>query len=343
MKSSVFGLDIGTTTTRVVWLSKEEKGYYSLESALSVPTPAKGMSSESPIDKDEMIHAIKGLVSDAKIYTKKANVALSENQVYTKVINMPFLSDKELSSAIYWEAEQYIPIPLADITLDYRVLKMPKKAEDTQMPVLLVGAANRLIEKYTRILFSSGLTVGAIETEVLAVARALINEVNFPPTLIVNFGTMSTSLSIVKDGIITFVYSVATGGLAISRAIATEFNFSLSQAEEYKKVYGIADNSFGGKIIEAMNPILLSLISEIKKALTFYNQNHQESPVAQIILSGATAKLPGLDVFVANNIGIETIIANPWKVLNNQQLPKEIIEAAPEYTVAVGLAMRDYE
>jgi Tfp pilus assembly PilM family ATPase len=85
-------------------------------------------------------------------------------------------------------------------------------------------------------------------------------------------------------------------------------------------------------------------LGEIKKSIAFYSQKYKdELPIRQIILAGGTAKLPGIEIFFANNSGIETAIANPWKVLASQQMPKEILDNASDYAIAVGLAMKDYE
>ena len=343
MKNSIFGLDIGQTMIKAVSLSLEKDGYL-LNAVLSTPTPENGMLSESPLDQQEVAKIIRKMIDDAKIDTKEVSIALPENQVYTKVIEMPPLSDKELSSAIYWEAEQQIPVPLANITLDYKVLERPQKGEDTSsMKVLLVGAATKLLSKYEKVVSLAGLDIAAIETEVLAVIRSTVPDESFPTSLIVCIGTFNTSLTIVRHNIIIFTYSIPTGGAAISRAIASTFNFSMHQAEEYKKVYGLLENDFGGKIAQAMEPILMAILSEIKKAFAYYRNIYKEEPIRQIMLSGASAKLPGLTGFFAKRAGIETLIVNPWKILSDQDVPKEIIDNAPEYTVAVGLAMRNNE
>src|SRR3989338_9462943 len=122
MNKKIFGLDIGATTMKLVALSKDKTGYL-LNNAIIAPSPPKGMLSQSPIDEEEMANAIKKAIEDAKIVTKSANIALAENQVYTKVIEMPNLSDRKLSSAIYCEAEQQIPVPLSNITLVWNVLE----------------------------------------------------------------------------------------------------------------------------------------------------------------------------------------------------------------------------
>ncbi len=343
MKNKVFGLDIGATSLKAVWMDRKKDGYL-LNSVFTAASPPKGMLSESPFDQEEMAGVIDKLLKDANIRAKSVNISLPENQVFTKVIEMPLLTEKEIASAIYWEAEQNIPVPLNTITLDYQILRYPQPQDANQrMTVLLVGAPTQLINKYETILGIAGLSISAVETEILSVVRSIITEQNFPTSLIVNVGAISTSFAIVKNNIVVFTYSVAVGGTALSRAIAADFGFSAQQAEEYKKAYGISDKNFGGKIGRATEPVLSSLLAETKKALAYYNEKYTDDTIKQIILSGGTAKLPGFNTFLATNIGIEINIANPWKVLVAQDVPREIIDDAPSYSVAVGLAMRDYE
>jgi len=349
MKNLPFGLDIGSSTIKAVWLDKGKDGYI-LKAAATVETPEKGMLSESPFDQEEISQTIKNLVHEAKIDSPLVSVALPENQVYTRVIEMPTLSDKELSSAIYWEAEQYIPVPLPTLTLDWKVLTRPKNPQEgVTMTVLLVGAPTQLLDKYDKILSQASLRVVSAETEILSVVRALTfvgkkSSVLFPNTVIVHIGSISTSLAILKENSIVFTYTIPTGGTAISRAISTDFGFSSTQAEEYKKTYGVTKESLEGKIGQATAPVLSSIVSEIKKAVAFYTNKYKNAvPVAQILLSGGSAKLPGISGFFAENAGIETVIANPWHVLASQDMPKELLDNAPEYTIGIGLSMRVYE
>ena len=343
MNQIPFGLDIGATTIKAVWLSHEKDNYKLLAASL-LPTPPRGLTSDAPLDLQEMAQAIRTIVSEAKITTKLLNVALPENQVYSRILDMPVLSDKELSSAILYEAEQYIPVPLETMTLDWKVLRRPDAHEiNGKMQVLLVGAPTKLIQRYEKIMQMTGLTINAIETEIISSVRVLVRDANFPNSVIINIGAVSTSLGVVRNGIIVFTYTIPTGGVAINRAIASDFGFSMAQAEEYKKTYGVVEKSFGGKIGKATEPILSTIVNEVKKALTLYSEKYQDSPIAQVLLSGGSSKLPGLDLFFAKNCGIETVTANPWKILGSQEVPKEILDNATGYTVAVGLAMRDDE
>jgi len=256
MNKKPFGLDIGATTVKIVFLDGQVGGYI-YKSSIIAPSSPKGMLSESPLDEEEMAQAIRKALDEANIDSKLVNVALPENQVYTKVLDMPVLSDRELASAIYWEAEQYIPIPLTNVTLTWNVLKRPEHPTPAdKMEVLMVGAPTMLVKKYQKILLMAGLTVNSMETEILSTIRSLVLGENFPPTLIISIGAVSTSFAIVRNGVMVFTYSMSMGGAAINRAIATDFGLTSTQAEEYKKVYGVSGKSLGGKIGQATEPIL---------------------------------------------------------------------------------------
>ncbi len=341
---NAFGLDIGTTSLKIVWLNHGKNGIF-LKSCLTTVTPSKGMFSESPFDQEAMAEAIQKLVVEAKITTRNVNIALPENQVFTKVIEMPVLSDKELASAIYWEAEQHIPAPLATMTIDYKVLRRSTGNDaSSKMQVLLVGAPTALLTRYQQIISLTGLSIVSVETEILSVIRSLVPQKADAVLLIVNIGALGTSIAIMQNGVVVFTYSIALGGVAMDRAIASNFGFTMTQAEEYKKVYGINDQNLGGKISQVLEPILMTMVNEIKKAFAYYGEKYKnESPITQILVTGGSSLLPGLDRFFVKHIGVETVIGNPWKALAIAGVPDGLLEQGPRFSVGVGLALRENE
>lgn len=335
------GLDIGLTKIKAISLSRVNNAFV-LNSFQAIDAPVKGMLSESPLDEQEMAQALKQTVDNLKVNSKSVNIALSDNQAYTKVIEMPPLTDKELSLAIYWEAERHIPVALSTITLVWSVLRRPSNASaNEKMQVLMVGAPIILINKYQKVLQMAGLTLNSIETETLAIVRALVAP-GLPATIIVSIGAINTSLAIIKDGILVLTYSIQTGENAISRSIEADFGLTTPQSEEYKKTYGFSKTGEGKTIGKSTEPILTSILLEIKKALAFYSQKYKDDAIIQqVLLSGGTGKLPGIDLFFAENLGIETVVANPWKIFAEKQVPLEILNSSMDYTIALGLAMRD--
>lgn len=344
MNNRSFGLDIGVSTIKAVDISQDGQNF-KLNACISTPTPPKGMLSESTADEENIAAILKKAVEDAGISSRRAYVALPENQVYTKVVEMPFLSDRELASAINYEAEQYIPIPLPNISLSWNVINRNTRISD-KMLVLMVGAPTLIVKKYQKILSMAGITVDAMETEILATVRSLTSfnpSSSNVPVLITSIGAINTSLAIVVGQDLVFTYSVPVGGTALNRAIATDFGLSSNQAMQYEAAYGISRTPLGQKIGKATEPIMSSIISEVKKAIIYYSQKFKDSRVEQIVLSGGSSKLPGIETYFADNLGIETLVANPWKFLNSIAVPKEILDNAPDYSTVVGLALRAYE
>lgn len=341
MPKRLFGLDIGSESIKAVEVASL-KNELKLLAADSVPSPSHGLTSESTLDQKLIVEAIKKLVETAKIDTKLVNVSLPESKVFTRVIEMPILSDNELSSAIKWESEQYIPLPVASVSLDWEILHRDK--EKNKMDVLLVGAPVDLVTKYQKILEMAGLESVFMETEIIASSRALLEVLKPTSAIIIDIGASITNLGVFQGGILVVTYSIPTGGMALTRTIAQEFGFEIPQAEEYKKTYGLTEGVLEGKIAAAIKPVLNVILTEVKKAISFYQaKNFQDRQPRRIILSGGSAKLPELAVFFTQELGIEAEIANPWgKIKADENLFKSQLENLPLYSVATGLALRVY-
>jgi type IV pilus assembly protein PilM len=215
---SAVGIDIGTNTIKAVWLD-EAHDQYVFKSSIMASTPANGMMSEASLDQEEVAQTIRKMLMDAKIPLHDANLALPDSQVFAKVIEMPLLSEKELASAIIWEAEQHIPVPLNSINLDWRVLKKDNAhAALPKMQVLLIGAGQHVLKRYSDIFEMAGINISSLESEILAVYRAVVSEEQVPTSMIINIGSLGTSTAIVQNGTIVFLYTIPLGSAAINKS-----------------------------------------------------------------------------------------------------------------------------
>ncbi|MDP3998165.1 MAG: type IV pilus assembly protein PilM [bacterium] len=343
MAARIFGLDIGSTTLKVVQLSKSGKGIR-LEAVGSCPAPPRGLTSESRPDQEAMASSIKKLVQDAGISSKRVNTALPESQIYTQVREIAPLSDNELAAAIPWEAEQSIPLPVADVSIDFQVLERPaKQTPDAKMSILLVAAPKVVINKYLTILELAGLEVASLETEVIAICRALnlIKEFATIPTLVINLGSLTTDITVVKGGIINFTRSITTGGKALARAVAEKLGLEERVAEEYKMAYGLNEQQLEGKVLEAIKPIFDVVIGEIKRATTFYAERHPDTPLRRAVVVGGTAKLPGIMLYLAQSLGLEVQLGDVWQAIEKDQRFASTLESdGAIFTTVLGLALK---
>lgn len=339
--NTLIGLDIGSHTIKLIEMERD-KDVLSLRSAGSAPTPANALSSNLPADQKAVASAIRQLMKDTGAKSQDVALALPESQVFTRVIEVPHLSARELSSAIRWEAEQYIPLPLDQVNMDFSILRDSKETPNNMMEVLLVATPKLLLDKYLTFLELAELTPQAAETEIIATARALARSAaNIKTVMIVSLGAQTTDLSILREGVLAFTRSISAGGEALSRALIAGLDFNTTQAEEFKRTYGLEQDKLEGKIVTAVKPIMDTILGEMKRAVAFYEEKHKGDRIETIMLAGGTAKLPGMVVYLAENMGIEAQLANPWVGITKDARFSILDHEGPTFAVAVGLAIRE--
>lgn len=338
------GLDIGFSSIKVVALSID-KNVARLLSLGSIAAPQPGLVSDGEADLAAVGMAIKKLFSAARISQKEMVVALPESKVFTRVIDeLPYLTDQELDAAIKFAAEEFIPMPLGDVNLNWQVLLRADKSDKASKTVVFVVASPKnLVNKYIKVLSNIGLKPRALETEIIASTRALVGNNPFSPTsLIIQMGATTTDCAVVSKGMIWLTRSIATGGVALTRALAQQFSFEINQAEEYKKVYGLLEDQLEGKVYEALKSIVDIIASEARRVIQAYEAKYPQNPIKRVVLSGGGAKMPGLVVYLANRFGLEVQEADPWYLISKEKgLEPKLSTDAPSYSVAVGLALRE--
>ncbi len=335
------GIDIGSSSIKIVQLDvgRESAKLISLSSGGVPPNP---LSVTNPVEVDAVVKAVRAVAAAAKLQVNRVVTALPEAHVFTRVIEMPILSDKELDSAIKWEAEQYVPVPINEVNLVWQVISKPEHpAPGAKMEVFIVAAPKQLVDHLVTVLKKADLAPVAVETEIIATTRSIVgNNPYSPTTLLVSIGQGTTDFCVVRAGNIAFTRSIATGGLALTRTIAEEMGFELPQAEEYKKTYGVLRDQLDGKIAQALQPVVDVVVSEIKRAIAFYQEHRADDPIKRISLCGGGGKLPGLPALFAEAVGLEVQLGDPW--FNIQHVASaELIDDGPLYAVAAGLALKE--
>lgn len=333
------GLDVGSKTIKIVELIKEGANWKLRSSGV---VGYSGNPVERMKDGKELAslsEAIKKLHKESNASSKKVSVALPEPQVFTRAIKFPFLTDQEIASAVKWEAEQYIPIPVNEAIIQHQILERRENATPPEVSVLLVAAPRVLVEKYVKLIQTAGLTVVGVETELMSLVRALAPADQ--TVLLIDFGARSTDIAIARNGQLGFSRSIATAGEAFTRAVAQSLGVEQQQAEQYKRTYGLSGSQLEGKVKGALDPVFRLVADEVKKAIHFYQTEEKGEAPRVVILAGGTAGLPEAISALSKALGLEVVIGNPFtKVAIDQATSKKIAPYAPLYSIAVGLALR---
>lgn len=333
------GLDIGTKTVKVVELAAEGDKFALTAAGVVGYNGADVAHMADEKAMVELAAIIKKLIADAGVRGKEVAIALPESQVFTRAINFPLLTDQEIASAVKWEAEQYIPFPIAEAIVTHQIIERRETGIPPGVLVLLVASPRTLVEKYIKLLTMAGLNVVGVETELLALTRSVApaNQT----VVIADFGASSTDMAIARNSQLVFSRSIPTGGEAFSRAVAQTLGVTAQQAEEYKKTYGFETDKLEGKVGAALDPVFRIVSEEIRKSISFYQSEEKGEAPNSIILTGGTAGLPNATARLTKNLGIEVIIGNPFsRVSIDPQAAKTLEAYAPLYPIAVGLAMR---
>ncbi len=337
--SAYFGLDFGSSSLKLVQVDLAGAKSFTVRAIGWAPNVAGSLDFADPQVAQKLRAAVKQLMTDAKVKEKRVVVTVPESQVFSRIVAMPSMSDAELSSAIMWEAEQFVPIPIADVEIDYSVVKQSPKGSNAKMLVYLVAAPKKQLQALVDFLLSCGLDPIAVESEMVAVSRAITFGENVVPSMVVNVGALSTIIGIVENSSLVFSYVMNIGGVAMTRALSQGLSLPLPQAEEYKRTYGLDPNQLEGKVRAALLIPMNQVVSELRKAMEYY-ANEQKAAIARIYVSGGGAYLPELTGFLTNEFtGVEVVLADVFRNARPAQgviLPKD----KATYTAAVGLAMR---
>jgi len=331
------GLDIGSSSIKVAQVAHEGKAFRLL-SLGRAKMPPVNLSSEAPKDHVAVAETIKKLLNSLNIKSHYVVVSLPEKDLASRVVKVPQMSEEELASSLRYEADAFVPFDLDDAVLRHQVIKEDEKTK--KMTVFLVAAPKRLVNRYLDFVKLAGLEPLALETELLSLNRALTTPES-DPVLLMNLGFKSCSFAISWQGKIYLTRSLPIAGEALTVALSRELQIDPSQAEEYKKAYGLEEKVLEGKIKKILSPLISSVTAEAKKAIQFFEEEEKQ-PVKQVILSGGTASLPNIASSFVAALGIETVVANPFSLLDfDQKAFASFLDEGPLYAVAIGLAKRE--
>jgi len=333
-----FAIDFGTHSLKLVNLANKGKNW-ELRNISTAQTPPDALNSYKEEHKMQLADAIKGLVSDSKVSTKNVAVALPESAVFSRVLTIPKVSDSEVQDAVYWQLKQFLPYPIEEVQSDYTPLTVDP---DGKRKILAVAAPKKLVDLYVNVLELAGLTPVAIESETLSIIRAVKYAHDIKDAVVLDFGATTTDMAIMKDGELFFSQSISTGSDLLTKALVNEFQLSYSQAEEYKRVYGMRSDAVDGKIRNALKPVLDMISTEILRGIEFYKTKVGAVPPNTAILVGEASLLPALSDYLNSILGYEVVVSDPWRpIIVSNNVAELVSKSSPAFAVSIGLCLKE--
>lgn len=356
-KKPVFGIDVGHSSIKIVQLEQNHSG--------KLQVLGYGFNSFSPQaikdgavkDTSEVAKSIYALLTEmiiGGINTNRVAAAIPVAQTFTRILVLPSMSADELDEAVRLEVEQYVPMQLEELYVDYEVTyEWEDKKNGKQVEVLMVAAPKHIVNSYVDLFTSMDLEVGMLETSLLSSVRGVNatqrqalkgnEEEDDGATLLIDLGAKSSDLSIF-DHTIRVTGTIQNGGDTVTKAIAKALKLTERQAYTIKTRYGLDEGKHQKAIQDALQPALKDLIKEIRKMQRYYKSRAVGTgDISRLTILGGGANLPGLSTYLANETGLTVSICNPWQNIDFGQLQEPHKLETTMYTTAVGLALSSQE
>ncbi len=343
-EQAAFGLDISGGSLKFMEF-KEVNNHTQVQSYSSVDVPKGLMINDAIADKKTFFYLTKQMFEKPEfgtLSTKYCVVSLPESKSFVRVIQIPRMSELEAASAVPFEVESFIPLPLDQVYMDWQIIG----DVGDKMNVLIVATPKEFIDAYLAILEEAQIRPVALEVESQSCHRALIPYGSTDTELLVDLDAFRTSLIMVESGALQFTSIIPVAGNTFTESIARSLGVSSQKAESIKKLVGVSNTPDYPNLKTSLVPILNNLSAEIKNILKFHAE-HSEKQVQKIILSGGSAKMKNLIEFLKPEFEdmseIQIELANPWGNVKNMTNSPMDAYSSLGYTTAIGLALRGIE
>ena len=323
-------------------------GKYRVESYGVEPLPENAVVEKNIADEEAVGESIQRLVERSKTKIKNAAVAVAGSAVITKTIEMSAsFSETEMENEIASEADQYIPYPLDEVSLDFEVQGVSPRSEE-QMEVL-AACRRENVELRQAALELGGLKAKVVDIEAHCMQRAFnlvrdqfVGEGDSEKIIaIVDVGATMTTLSVLTDSGTPYTREQLFGGKQLTEEIQRRYSLSVEEAGLAKKQGGLPDDYE----TEVLQPFKEAVVQQVTRSLQFFYSSSAYDDVDHIILAGGTASIEGLADMVSAKLGTPASMANPFAnmALSSKVNEVNLTNDAPALMIACGLAMRSFD
>lgn len=340
------GIDVSSSAVKLLQVSGSVSNlrvdYYGVE-----PLPANAVVDNNIVEVDLVSAAIARLTSKAGVKTKHVATAVSGSAVITKVINMPAdLSEDEMEQQLQMDANQYIPYPIDEVSLDFSVIG-PMEGNPEVNNILIASSRSENVDVCIEAFEGAGLDLKVVDVEAFAIERTfnyIKKDYNINDDEVValfDIGANNMTLHAMYKGMGIYNREQSFGGKQLTDEIMQRYGLSFDEAGLAKRQGGLPE-SYETEVLQSFRD---TLVQQVSRALQFFFSATEFSNVDRIMLGGGCASIEGIDALVEEQIGVPTQVVNPVGNLRiSSRINKSALNSdAPSLMSVMGLAMRTFD
>lgn len=341
-KKDVIGIDIGSSSVKLVQL-RDAKGGYQLVTLGMALLPEEAIVDNAIMDSQSIINVIQNLVESLKVKTKNVATSVSGHSVIIRKIQLPIMTEEEMEASIQWEAEQYIPFEISEVNLDFQILGADP-SDASQMDVILVAAKKDFVSDYVSLFKECGFNPVVMDIDCFSVENVYETnyEIDDDIVALIDMGASSMNVNILKNGSSVFTRDIQVGGNAYNEELQKRLGLNNEDAEKLK-LGGELEGVGADEVAAIMADATEGLTQEVQRSIDFFSATSSDEKVQKAYIVGGVALVPAVRGSLANRLGVEVEVMDPWRQIafSDKDFDPEYLQAVgPIFAVAAGLAMR---
>lgn len=337
----IIGIDIGSNSIKIAELDSSRKGLSLLAFGI-IPTPSGSISGGDIADSSAIGNAIRELITKLKSNRKNAAIGLGGTSVIVKRISIPRMDEKLIATQIRWEAEQYIPHEIDEVTLGHEILRKTDMSSEN-LDILLVAAVQSHVLKYSEVLAIAELNCSIVDVSGFALAncfKANYGEMEGQTIGLLNIGSSATTMVVLENSEAVFCRDIPVGGLNYTVDLQKSLSMTLEEAEAIKlsMFTGQAVPAEATEIIQATHDMVCE---EIKASFDFFLNTAKTQNISRCFLTGGGSRTPGLLDRLSKIAPCEKLDPFFSIKVNNKDFSREYLNQIRDFSaVAIGLGLR---
>ncbi len=338
----VVGLDIGTSAVRAAEMDVS-RARPNLLTYGQVGLPPGSLVDGEIRDVSAVAEAIRKLWKNGQFSTNSVIVGIAGLRAITREIDLPYVPDNEVDSAVRFQSEEVIPFPPDLTILSSQVLADYTSQEGQKMRRVLVAAAHvDLVNGVIDAVEKGGLTVDGVDLISSALVRVVGTQgASDQPEAIVSIGAGLTVVVIHQLGRPQFVRTIGSGGNATTAAVSAALGIPIADAEGVKRRIGepIAQMQTAERAAQAS---ITELVNEIKNSIQYFASLPGRLPVARVFVTGGGSNLHGLIPMLESEVRLPVLTVAPLDRVDTSKLdlsPEQAAQVGPVLATPIGLGL----
>ena len=300
-------------------------GHVVVERAAGQPIPPNLVRDGEVSDVSALSEALAKLF-DGSGLDRRVRIGIANQRIVMRQIELPPITDpKELDSAVRFQAQDEIPMPIESVVLDYHSLGIAETDAGPRMQVLLVAARRDMVERMLLAARQAGLRPEGVDLAAFGMIRALrpLDAAVGEQVLYLSIGGL-TNLAIASGPTCQFTRVITTGVEQIVSEVAATAGLPHADARRLIAAVAAADSPNAAPSLAtasgnleaaassdhqqiartALGDGIRRIAAEVRNSLDFHLGSHGEAPVSRAVLTGPALDLSGFDLALSRELGL---------------------------------------